>query len=392
MPSGSVGVYLHLPFCAAKCAYCDFNSYAGKNHLIPDYLEALGIEINGRGRPPALVGASVNTVFVGGGTPTVLSGGQLVGLLWTARRVFGWEDSAEVTVEANPATVDREKMSLLRQAGGVNRLSIGVQSFNDRLLDRLGRIHRADGARAAVRWARAAGFDNLSLDLIFGLPGQTLDEWRADLAAALEFEPDHLSCYSLKVEEGTPFAADLAAGRLDLPGEETELAMFDLTRDVLGSAGFEAYEISNFARPGKRCRHNLIYWRNEEYLGFGAGATSYLDRRRVTNRREPKKYIETLFKAGTASIGGFDHLELAEEIDVTDRRTEMVETVIMALRTSDGLSRAYFQKRFGTDLVSVFSPAVDRVVHDGLAELDHRSLRLTPLGLRLANVALAAFV
>ncbi len=385
----SVGLYLHLPFCVSKCAYCDFNSFSGLGDLIPEYLRALKAEMAGR----SAGGAAVATVFVGGGTPTALSGPELAGLLEDARRCFTWLDGTEATVEANPGTVDRAKLSLVRQAGA-NRLSLGVQSFNDRLLVRLGRVHRAAEAREAVRAAREAGFDNLSLDLIFGLPGQTLADWRADLESALELEPEHLSCYSLKVEEGTSFAAEAAAGRLDLPGEETDLAMFDLTRDRLGAAGYESYEISNFARPGRRCRHNLVYWRNEEYLGFGAGAASYLDRRRWTNIRDPREYVRALDRAAgpTGIAGGFDHGRLAGEVETTDLRTEMIETVMMSLRTSDGLSEDYFRRRFGAELRSVFPEALDWTISRGLSAFDEGALRLTPTGLRLANQALAAFV
>jgi oxygen-independent coproporphyrinogen-3 oxidase len=265
-PTSAAGVYLHIPFCVRKCGYCDFNAYSGaKEGTKARYVEALGEEIRRRAAP----GTRVPTVFFGGGTPTTLPAADLVRLLDTVREHFVVDADAEVTTEANPGDVDREYLSVLR-AGGFNRLSYGVQTFDDRLLRSLDRLHTGNDARAAVGAAKDAGFENLSIDLMFALPRQTTDDWDRSLDAAFALDIPHLSMYALIVEEGTPFFARRARGKLPVAGEDTEAAMFARAIERARDAGYERYEVSNYARePRFRSRHNRIYWRNEPYFGFG---------------------------------------------------------------------------------------------------------------------------
>lgn len=376
------GLYIHIPFCRARCAYCDFNTYTGLEHLGPDYVDQLVRELELRIEADRALGErTVTSIFVGGGTPTSLSGDQLARLLSAVRERLPVAAGAEITSEANPGSVAPAKLEAMR-AAGFNRLSCGAQSFQPPLLRRLGRIHGPAEIAAAVADARAAGFDNVSLDLIFGLPGQTVPMWASDLERAVALRPDHLSCYSLIVEEGTPFYVQSLSGTLDLPEEDEWEAMFDLTRARLAQAGFEAYEISNFARPGKRCRHNLLYWRNGEYVGLGAGAVSFWRGRRVTNEREPFRYIAAV-EAGRVPEA---------EVDVPDRRAAMAETAFLALRTADGIRDQEFRARYGKSLLDDFGDPIRRFVAAGLLEWDRDALRLTAGGLKLSNQLFAEFV
>jgi oxygen-independent coproporphyrinogen III oxidase len=260
------GIYIHIPFCHRKCGYCDFNSYAGLDALVAPFVDALHREIE---RSP-YAGARFDTVFFGGGTPTYLDGTTLVGILEHLTRRFAIAADAEITCEANPGSVSLEQLRTLRQAG-FNRLSFGVQSFHPDELRRMERIHTPDEVVQGVEWARAAGFANLNLDLIFALPQQTLERWEASLQQAIALQPEHLSLYALMLEPNTRFYHLYQKGKLHLPDDETQVAMYRLAQQRTAQAGYLQYEISNYALPGYECQHNLIYWRNEPYLGFGPG-------------------------------------------------------------------------------------------------------------------------
>ena len=379
MRSDPLGVYIHLPFCRTKCFYCDFNSRADAGQLIPAYLHALAREMEAA--VPVAAGREVASVYVGGGTPTVVPARQLGELLGLLRRRLKLAAGAEITVESNPGTLGGPDLELLREAG-YNRLSVGVQSFQPDFLRRLGRSHAASQARQAVVAAREAGFDNISLDLMFGLPGQGLRDWRRDLEEALALRPPHLSAYGLTLAEGTPFYRWHQRGELRLPDEDEQAAMFDLTRQVLGAAGYEAYEISNFARPGYRCRHNELYWRNEEYLGFGAGATSYLGGSRETNEPDPAAYIAAVER------GRFPRVEF----DRPGLEVTMAETVILGLRTAEGVTEQRFRDRFGRSLRDVVGPRLRGLEEEGLVLWEGGNLRLTLRGTRLGNVVFRALL
>lgn len=376
------GLYVHLPFCRQKCFYCDFPSYAGQEGRMAVYVEALLGELAREGAPLRAAWGPPRTVYLGGGTPTALPPALMERLLAGLREfLVAAPDALEFTCECNPGTVDAAYLSLLR-AGGVNRLSLGVQTFDDALLRRIGRIHTAAQARAAVRQARAAGFRNLSLDLMYGLPGQTLAGLEMSVQQALALAPQHISIYGLQVEEGTAFARAQAAGRLALPSDEESEAMYDYMTTALPVAGYARYEISNFARLGFESRHNLGYWQDVPYLGVGAAAHSYLDGQRYENPRGIEEYLAALRESGRAR---------REEEPLT-RATSMEEFAFLALRTARGIDRARFAARFGCELASVYADAIARMRARGFLEEDAQGVRLTPLGMKYGNWVFEAFL
>ena len=294
----TISLYIHIPLCVKKCAYCDFASFAGRMAQRARYVQAVCREI--RAQAAFFGPRRVGTVFLGGGTPTLLTGGQVQQILDTVLACFELDDGAEITMEGNPGTLTMDSLRAYRQAG-VNRLSLGVQSLDDGLLAAVGRIHTAAEAVQAVRMAREAGFDNLNLDLMLGLPGQTAAQWRDTLARAIALAPDHLSCYSLILEEGTPLFERVKTGACaPLPDEETMEEMDALTDRLTRAAGYAQYEVSNYARPGKQCRHNIVYWECLPYLGVGLGAHSDIDGRRFYNPADWEAYLRMAERGETA--------------------------------------------------------------------------------------------
>jgi oxygen-independent coproporphyrinogen-3 oxidase len=371
------GLYVHIPFCVRKCAYCDFNSGPASEETRHRYLAALHREIAlspWRGEP-------ARTVYFGGGTPSELSPEELCAVLESVRRAFRIEDGAEITLEANPGTVSRDQLVEIRRAG-FNRISFGVQSLSDARLAAIGRIHTAAEARAAVVDARAGGFDSVSIDLMFGLPGQDLAEWSDTLRGARAMGADHLSVYGLIVEQATEFGRLAARGALELPSDEIEARMYSLAEEQLADAGYAQYEISNWARRGHESRHNLIYWRNERYLGFGVSAASYDGKRRWTNTPSQREYARRVHRGESA-------LDSAERLEP---REALGETAMLALRLNEGLDLDRLSLRFGTDAEATYTKAIRRSVSRGLIERRHRSIRLTPLGRLLASDVMADFL
>lgn len=375
----AVGIYIHIPFCARKCGYCDFNAYSGyKDGTKARYVDALCREIAAR----ADRGTRVATVFFGGGTPTELTAQDLGRILETVRASFQVDADAEVTAEANPGDASLEYLVALRE-GGFNRLSFGVQTFNDRLLKTIDRLHSGDDARQALLLAREAGFDNLSLDLMFALPRQTMADWDRSIDAALALDIPHLSLYSLIVEEHTPFWARRERGKLPaLPSEKVEADMFARAISRMTAAGYRHYEVSNYARPGYESRHNQIYWRNEAYFGFGAGAVSYLEEVRSTNVRRPSHYIDTILRQGTAT---------ADEERLTPEETRG-ETIMVGLRMREGIDLTKFEERFGVRVEVTYGEVISKHVATGLLERTDTHLCLTEHGLFLANDVMADFL
>jgi len=374
-------LYIHIPFCASKCPYCDFNSYVAEGQPVDRYLDALEreMELTARQFPPA----PLMSVFVGGGTPTILSPKQLRRLMEAVRRHFPLEREAEITVEANPGCTDPAKLEALRE-GGANRISFGAQSFDDGLLAAIGRDHTAGDVAASVREARRAGFGNISIDLMFGLPGQTLRQLADSVEKALELDLPHYSMYSLKIEENTPFYQLYRRGELRLPDEDTEADMYEHLRRRLTEAGYVHYEISNFARHGFESRHNLTYWRNEPYYGVGAGAHGYVKGVRHVNVRGVEAYIEA------ASRG----LPRRSESRVGAREA-MEDFMMVGLRMLAGVRSADFAAQFGgLRLEDVFGGTLARLAEQGLLEPvgAEEGYRLTERGLMLGNVAFGAFV
>jgi oxygen-independent coproporphyrinogen-3 oxidase len=376
------GLYVHVPFCARKCAYCDFYSVPVAAAASVDADARTGRFVDTCLREIALRAESLRaggpcvpftSVYFGGGTPSLLPAAQLERLLGALRAAFPLAGDAEISMECNPGTVDRVSLTAFRRAG-VNRLSIGVQSFDDGDLRMLGRVHTAHEARDAVEDARLAGFDNISIDLMFSLPGQDAARWLRSLETARALGVPHLSCYALTVEEGTPLAGSVARGELRMPDEETDAALFELTMDTLAAWGFEHYEVSNYALPGFACLHNLSYWRGEQYLGFGPAAFSSWDGRRRWNLRDLDAY-EQVVGSGT----------LPEE-DGEDLRGELPrsEYLYLALR-SEGVDLAALRLRFGAALPMQPDGAVARYIDRGLLSLRGDMLRLTRAGFLLCD-------
>ena len=391
-----IGCYVHIPFCVKKCAYCDFNSYSGYTDAhITRYVHALTREIRrasllplsrlrGQGsvRSTGGGGHPVDAIFFGGGTPTAIPAADEAALLRAVLDTLPVTPDAEITTEANPGTMDVKHLSVLRDAG-FNRISFGVQSFDPGLLKTLDRIHSADEAKAAVRAARAAGFDNVSLDLMFALPRQTLTHWQDTLYQALELETDHLSLYSLIVEEGTGFYTLQQKGRLPLPSDDLAADMYELAVTTAQSAGYGQYEIANYARPGRESRQNLHYWRNNSYYGFGCGAASYLGGARRMNLKTPAQYAD--------AVETESDLILSTETLTADET--MAETMMLGLRlTQEGVSIPRFIERFGLDPRQKFAAEIETFTRRDLLEVTGDTIRLTPQGVFLASEVMVAFV
>lgn len=379
-----LAVYVHIPFCAKHCAYCDFNTYVVKSQgtAVLETVDAICGDIECTASEDAtLRRRPVRSIFFGGGTPTFLSGEQLARILRTIRARFNILPDAEISSEANPGSSDAAKFAAMREAG-FNRLSIGVQSFDDTLLAALDRFHTADEAARALSAARSAGFDNLNLDLMFALPKQTNALWEASLQRALDLGTEHLSLYALTLEPGTRFERLDAGGKLDLPDEDDELRMYERSIEILTHAGYEHYEVSNFALPGFRSRHNQVYWRNEEYIGFGPGAVSYIGGRRWKRERLPQKYCSKV--AANA--------DLSVESERLAAVGQLGETMMLGLRLRDGLPMQGIRDRFGIDPHLFFAPQIEKLTREGLLVLECDTLRLTHTGLLLANTVLAEFL
>ncbi len=382
LSSAAPGLYIHVPFCVRKCTYCSFYSLAGAGQRQGRYVQAVLTQLQQAAAVAEYRRLRPGSVFFGGGTPTVLAVSELELLLARCCAAFDLEPgSVETSIEINPATMDQQGLTRLRRAG-FNRLSIGVQSLDARELKVLGRVHTAAQAGDTVRQARQAGFDNLSLDLMYGLPGQDLHHWQQTLESALALEPDHLSIYELTLEPGTPLVAQVNRGELSLPNEEIVLAMLELTGRMLEKRGLQRYEISNHARPGFRCRHNLNYWHNGTYLGFGPAAVSCLAGRRWTNIADLEQFC-TLVEQDRSVVA--DQEELAPE-------ARFRETVVMGLRMLDGVSLSSLEARFGIDGLKYYGDRLKRLVTQQLLVLDGDMLRLTEQGLLLANTVMAELV
>ena len=378
-------LYVHIPYCDSKCPYCDFNSYAAKRWPEGAYVDALTTEIGHYAAVDPWRDATLETIFFGGGTPSLFDPRSIGRVLEAVDRTWPAppEGEREVTMEANPGTVDLEKLRGFA-AAGVNRISFGVQSFDDRHLARLGRIHDARRAREAIELAGSAGFANLNLDLIFAVPGQSLAEWESDLRTAISLSPRHVSAYNLTFEEATPFEAMRRKGEIQPLPEEIEVAMFTRTREILAGAGYGAYEISNFAPPGSECRHNLNYWRSGDYLGVGAGAHSFArlgdGGRRWSNQKLPANYIERAAATGEARV-------FEETLRPDQSRGEFV---FLGLRLTEGFAASEFEARFGADFLAAF-PHAAAFERDGLLERSAGRWRLTERGLLLADSVFATF-
>ena len=368
------GLYLHIPFCERKCVYCDFYSIENMNPM-EGFLRALRREIHLASG--SFAGDRFSTVFFGGGTPSLLTPAQLTDIMSDIRDRFLVEDNAEITLESNPGTIDGEKLQAYR-AAGINRLSIGIQSFHEDELSFLGRIHDARQAEQAVEMARVAGFDNVSIDLIYSLPGQTVAKWEQTLSRALQLEPNHISAYSLIVEDNTPLARLVSSRQVVPQPVEREAEFFECTSSVLGSRGYEQYEVSNFAKPGFRSKHNLNYWKHGDYLGLGPSAHSFRNHdgiaRRWWNIANINNYIE-MISANRLPVAGQE---------VLSDESLKAERLFLGLR-SDGLQLTDFRRDFGETALEKHQPLLNDLVRESMVILSDDVLRLTPRGYLLCD-------
>ncbi|MCY3741883.1 MAG: radical SAM family heme chaperone HemW [Candidatus Poribacteria bacterium] len=363
-------VYIHIPFCATKCYYCAFNTYTFHKEQAKAYLAALRTEMELYAPDTELL----QTIFIGGGTPSILSANALSQLLTDIRQHFQITPDAEITVECNPGTVDTEKLRVM-QDNGVNRLSFGLQAMQDETLKQLGRIHTVAEFLQSYHLAREGGFENINIDLIFALPDQTMDAWQHTLNEVISLDPDHISAYNLIMEETTPFYEWWQVGELHLPSEDTEADMFQYTIETLTAHGYTHYEICNFARPDHYAKHNLVYWNNQPCIGLGAGASGYVNGVRYSNIRGIAPYIKALLQGN-------------KPIADTERLTgdaEKAETLMLALRKREGISVETYQDRFGEEIEAAFGSILKKWMDLGLLERTATHLRFTPRGLFLAN-------
>lgn len=364
------GVYIHIPFCIKKCKYCDFNSFSAKDEDKAAYLDALKTEMK------KYSGTFADTIFIGGGTPTSLSEETLEKLLESIKNCFVFDETCEFTVEANPKTLTEKKLKIMK-AYGVNRISIGVQSFSDEELKLLGRAHTAEDAEKTISLAKKY-FDNVSIDLMCAIPNQTKESFRKTLEKAFSQSPDHISCYSLILEEGTPLYAENEKGMLKLPNEEGEREIYDFACEKLEENGYKQYEISNFAKKGFASRHNLKYWQCDEYIGVGLSAHSYLSGARFSNTDDFSSYIKGTFAKG--------------EYEVLSREDKMSEFMFLGLRMTDGVSKDEFSLRFGLKIEDVFKKPLSKFKNMGMIEEKNGKIRLTKEAVPVSNAVMCEFL
>lgn len=362
-------IYIHIPFCIRKCIYCDFLSIRYDDNIARGYIAALINEFNLRKE----LSGEIRTIYIGGGTPTILSEHELTRLIQGLRTSFTVSPDAEITIEANPGTIDKEKVAVLADAG-VNRFSIGVQSFINRELQLLGRIHNSDDAVKAIDILRSSGIRNLSIDLIYGIPGQSFDDWEVNLSRAAEISPEHISAYELTPEKDTPLDELISQGTLEKPDEETIINMYFNTIDRFKKAGHRHYEISNYSKPGFECRHNLNYWNRGEYIGIGAGAHSFIRDKRIKNTHNIEQYIKSI-NDGTLAID--------EDIEVSCEDA-LREFIFLGMRKTEGLNI----KEFKEDLCLDLEPAAQKLIANGLLESSLGFLRLTREGIVVSNAVI----
>lgn len=371
-----LSLYIHIPFCVRKCHYCGFYSTLYSRQDADEYISALRTEAEAY--KAKFSNQTFESVYIGGGTPTVLSPDQLADLIAIIKVHFNISRDAEWSLEANPNSISAGNLRLLNEQG-VNRVSVGVQSFSDDLLKFLGRLHTGDEAVDAFQYARSAGFKNIGMDLIYGIPGQTEARWHETLKKAVELKPEHISAYCLSIDEGSQFEERADSCMFALPDDESVAVQYQLTLNELGKAGYEQYEISNFALPGFACRHNLNYWQRGQYLGLGPGSWSFIDGRRYHTISDLREYCIRL-NSGSSAV---------EEEEVVDPWQAATESVMLGLRTSRGLDLAHYEREYGTDPLKRLANSAAPLKHSGLLEEIEGRLRLTRGGFLVANEVLA---
>ena len=379
MKNTNIGLYIHIPFCRQKCLYCDFPSWAGKESQMQGYVDALTKEIANRAK--VYFDRKVVSVFFGGGTPTTLSIPMLEQLMAAVFENWDIAEDAEITTEANPGTLDREMAEALKKMG-FNRLSMGVQAWQNSLLKSLGRIHTIESFQENFKAVREAGFENVNTDLMFALPNQTMADWQETVQNMVAMNPEHISAYSLIIEEGTPFYDRYEKGELTPAEEDLDREMYRWAVEYLAENGYEQYEISNFAKNGRQSRHNRIYWQAEEYLGMGLGSHSYMNGERFHNIYDLQDYIRA---DGDVSL-------LKEEVEVISREDALAEFMFLGLRLTEGVSFARFEERFGEEMKNIYGSQIKKLVKDGLLTEDGKGIRLTERGTDISNVVFEEFL
>lgn len=375
-------IYIHIPFCAKKCDYCDFLSAPCDDEMMNRYVEALKYEIEcARDEMKEYM---VDTIFIGGGTPSILEGEQIASVLDALRNSANISDDAEITIECNPGTVDESKLKTLF-AAGINRISLGLQSANDDELKSIGRIHTYDEFLESYNIARECGFNNINVDLMSALPGQTKETYVESLKKVAALNPEHISAYSLIVEDETPLEARVSNGEVDLPDEDTEREMYYATKDVLEKSGYHRYEISNYAKEGFECRHNIGYWKRVDYMGFGIGAASLVKNERYKNISELNKYIAVMDEFSDVS-------SIRENVQKLSIQEQMEEFMFLGLRMIDGISKTDFENCFGKSIDEVYGDVVRKEGQTGNLICEKDRIRLSDKGIDISNIVLAKFL
>ena len=373
-----ISLYIHIPFCAQKCLYCDFPSFARKDHLRKAYIEALNKEIiNLREKHNNL---EINTIFIGGGTPSVLEADELECLLKEVAKLNMAKD-IEYSMECNPGNLTEEKLEVMKKYG-VNRISMGLQAKQDNLLKGLGRIHNYKTFKENFLLAKKVGFNNINVDLMFGLPNQRLNEWEETLREIISLEPAHISAYSLIIEEGTAFYNLYENDKLKLPTEEEERKMYHLAKKILEENGFNQYEISNYAKEGKECRHNLAYWNMDNWIGVGSASASYMDGKRIKNISSVEEYINSINEKG----------EAIEEIINNSKNDNMEEFMFMGLRKINGIDENEFKNRFSMNINNVYGEIINKYIDEGLLIRESGRIFLSEKGIEISNIIMADFL
>ncbi len=392
-----VSLYVHIPFCALKCKYCDFLSFDGESYgTMLRYVDALCQEI--KLYAPIADDYIVRSVFIGGGTPSLLDEALITNIMAFIRKTFKLEKDAEITIEANPGTLRHQKLNGYK-AAGINRISIGLQSADDEMLKKLGRMHNYDQFVATFQAARRAGFTNINVDVMSGLPGLSIHSYVDTLTRVMEFGPEHISAYSLSIEEGTPFSRDQEI--LDsLPTEMIDRRMYEITKKLLGANGYDRYEFSNYSKPGYECKHNMVYWTGGEYIGFGIGAASYFQGKRFSNIRDIMGYVDIMDTA-SGKFADCDNLEmlynettrkLRENVTPMYIDARMEEFMFLGLRMMCGISRTDFEERFNKDIYEVYAPVLNKYIDQGYLATYEDRIFLTDMGIDVSNVILADFL
>lgn len=370
-----ISLYIHIPFCKQRCFYCDFPTFAGKERFREEYIDALIKEIKEK-----CSDYLIKTIFIGGGTPSYLEENELEKLLMAVSKL-NLLDKLEYSMECNPGTVNENKLKIMKKYG-INRISFGLQSCNDNLLKKIGRIHTFKEFLENYNLARKVGFDNINVDLMYGLPNLNIQDWKNTLESICELKPEHISAYSLIIEEGTAFYKLYEKDKLELPSEDEERVMDKITKDILKDNGYHQYEISNFALDGKECEHNKVYWSLEEYIGVGSASSSYMDGYRFANTSNINDYIEKISNNVSVVIDKYEN-------SIED---EMEEFVFMGLRMVSGIDILKFEKKFGVDINSIYKEIIEKNIKDGLLVVQKNKMFLTAKGMELSNSVMSDFI